>query len=109
MGPPIDIPGTVRAEIRTLLQSRGHPAVEVSANDELTATLGLTSMDVLALVPRLNAAFALDPVEEEVAITSVRTVADLVKAYVEVRARRTGSVLDAAAARAATRRHRGKR
>ncbi|HLB13364.1 MAG TPA: hypothetical protein VJM14_00380 [Burkholderiales bacterium] len=78
----------------------------------MTATLGLSSFDVLALVPRLSATLGVDPFKETLAITDVRTVGDLVQAYEGVRApiasgRAAEDPLQASATRAALRRLRG--
>jgi acyl carrier protein len=108
----MDIGEAIRAEIRALLRSRGHLDPQVSASDALTATLGLSSFDVLALVPRLNATLGVDPFRGTLAITDVRTVGDLVQAYEDTRAPiASGPVaagpLHASATRAALRRLRG--
>ena len=75
----------IQAEIRRLLQSRGYPDLAISTNDTLTGTLGLPSLEVLALLPRLNAMFGVDPFAAELAVTDLRTVGDLVRAYSNAR------------------------
>lgn len=105
----MDIAEAIRAELGALLRRLGHPASRISASDGLTTSLGLSSFDVLALVPRLNSALEVDPFKETLAITDIRTVGDLVRAYEAARATRAGSAaadnpLRASANRAARRR-----
>jgi hypothetical protein len=77
----MDIAGAIHAEIGAMLQRFGHSEPRVLASDALTGTLGLASADVFALVPRLNTLLGVDPFRETLAITDVRTVGELVRAY----------------------------
>ena len=96
----------VRAEIRAVLRARGEAAPAISDADALTEVLGLDSAEVLALVPSLNAQLGVDPFKGALAITDVRTVGDLVRAYGPADAHGASAALDAATARAALRRSR---
>lgn len=57
----------------------------VNDGDTLTGELGLESLDLAQIVATLEARTALDPFAERVAITSIRTVGDLVAAYRDTR------------------------
>ncbi len=58
------------------------PAIQaVKDQDRLVADLGLKSLDLAQLVAVLEVRTGLDPFAERVAITSVRSVGDLVAAY----------------------------
>jgi acyl carrier protein len=105
----MDAADTVHAEILALLQRRGEAATRLADDDALTGTLGLDSAEVLALVPRLNARLGVDPFGGGEAITDVRTVGDLVRAYARASAGTGANALDAAAARAALRKARSGR
>jgi acyl carrier protein len=71
----------VRDEIRQLLDERAEPVVTLSDTDNLAADLGFSSMDLAQLVAQLEQRLGEDPFAELVPITSVRTVRDLVDAY----------------------------
>ncbi len=108
----MDVAETIRSEIGALLRRLGHLEPRVSTSDALTTTLGLSSFDVLALVPRLNATLGVDPFKETLAITDIGTVGDLVRAYEAARAAIAGdpaaeNPLHATARRAAQRRLQG--
>lgn len=81
----MDYGEAVRAEIQSLLRSRGHPEPAISAGDALVGTLGLSSVDVLALVPRLNARLGVDPFAGPLQVIELRTVGDLARAYATAR------------------------
>jgi acyl carrier protein len=72
---------TIHAALRGLLRSLGHLEPRTSAGDTLTGALGLSSLDVLALVSRLNATFGVDPFAGPRSVTGLRTVGDLIRAY----------------------------
>ena len=71
----------VRDEIRQLLEERAEPVATVSDMDKLAADLGFSSLDLAQLVAQLEQRVGEDPFAELVPITSVRTVRDLVDAY----------------------------
>jgi len=75
-----EIEETIRLAIADVLRRRGH---EVAPFDEdaLLVTTGLTSLDLAALIARLEQRWKVDPFLEAVPITEVRTVADLCRAY----------------------------
>lgn len=105
----MDILQAVRTEILRVLRERGVDHPKISAQDALIATLGLSSVDVVALVPPLNATLAVDPFAGTLAVTDMRTVGDLVDAYENARSTSPHSsigsdVLRASAKRAEMRR-----
>ena len=59
-----DVERAVRAEILRLLEQQGKPGVGVSADDSLSDTLGLTSLDVVELIVALNARLGADPFKQ---------------------------------------------
>jgi acyl carrier protein len=71
----------VRDEIRQLLDERAEPVATLSDTDNLAADLGFSSLDLAQLVAQLEQRLGEDPFAELVPITSVRTVRDLVDAY----------------------------
>ena len=70
----------VRATIADLLDEQGldNPGIEDEA--KLVDTLGLKSMDIAQVVLTLEDELEIDPFQE-IPITSVRTVGDLIQAY----------------------------
>jgi hypothetical protein len=84
-GKPTDgeIGETIRLAIVDLLQHRGRPVPSFDDHDLLVAT-GLTSLDLAALIARLEQRWKVDPFLEAVPITEVRTIADLCRAYRDV-------------------------
>jgi acyl carrier protein len=111
---PAQIESIVHEKIRVILAERVGAVGRLSGTDKLSATLGLSSLDLAFLVAGLEAELGVDPFAKLVSITSVRSVEDLVKAYQQAffpeLAR--GSEDDAVAAavkRAQIRRTRGKR
>ena len=103
----MDAAEVVRTELRALLRARGESAPALADDDALTGVLGLDSADVLALVPRLNERLGVDPFRGVAAVTGVRTVGDLARAYASAGA--APAALDAATARAALRKARAGR
>ena len=78
------IESIVHSRIRTLLAERAGDVGHISGADKLSATLGLSSLDLAFLVAELEAEFGVDPFVKLVSITSVRSVEDLVRAYQQV-------------------------
>lgn len=76
-----DLEETVRAAVLALARRRNPAIAEVQPAHRLTGELGLKSLDLAELVAGLEMELAIDPFAELVAITSVRTVADLCDAY----------------------------
>jgi acyl carrier protein len=81
-GKPTDreIEETIRLVIAELLRRRGRTVASFTGDDPLMAT-GLTSLDLAALIARLEQRWHVDPFLEAVPITEIRTVADLCRAY----------------------------
>ena len=69
-------------KIRAILSERGAPpAAPLPRAAKLNANLGLSSLDLALLVSELEFELGIDPFAKLVAITSVRTIDDLVNAY----------------------------
>lgn len=83
-GPPTDgeIEETIRRTIVELLERAAKPVPTFDADDDLMST-GLTSLDLAALVAKLERRWKIDPFLEAKTITEVRTVGDLCRAYQE--------------------------
>jgi len=101
----------IHGKIRSVLKERFGEDRAFSAHDKLAATLGLSSLDLAFLVADLEAELGVDPFARLVSITSVRSVADLERAYQQAFFPETGPPpqddgLAAAAKRARTRRQR---
>jgi hypothetical protein len=77
-----EIETTIHQTIADVLQRAGKPLRPFDADDDLVTT-GLTSLDLAALVARLAQRWQADPFLEAKAITEVRTVRDLCRAYQE--------------------------
>ncbi len=76
-----DVTEIVCATILEIVQ-RQHPEMrEVSSEQTLIDELGLVSMDVAELVATLEMKLNIEPFEEDVAISDVKTVGDLCAAY----------------------------
>jgi acyl carrier protein len=75
-----EIEETVRRAIAELLERNDRP-VQPIGNDDLLISTGLTSLDLAALVAKLERIWKVDPFLEAVAITEIRTVGDLCRAY----------------------------
>jgi acyl carrier protein len=108
------IEGIVHDRIGAVLAERVGEVPRLSGTENLSATLGLGSLDLAFLVAQLEAELGVDPFAKLASITSVRTVGDLVRAYQEAffpELQRDGSAHAIAAAikRAQTRRARRKR
>jgi len=70
----------IRRTIVELLERSGRAVPPFEVEDELVAT-GLTSLDLAALVAKLERQWKVDPFLETTSITEVRTVADLCRVY----------------------------
>ena len=76
------IESIVHGRIRAVLAERvGEVGGPLSGTEKLSATLGLSSLDLAFLVAELEAELGVDPFAKLVSITSVRSVEDLVRAY----------------------------
>ena len=108
------IESIVHGRIRAVLAERVGEVARLSSTDKLSATLGLSSLDLALLVAELEAELGVDPFAKLVSITSVRSVDDLVRAYQqaffpELQRREDHAITAAAVKRAQTRRARTKR
>ena len=110
---PGQIESIVHERIRAVLAVRGGEVGRLSGREKLSATLGLSSLDLALLVAELEAQLGVDPFAKLVSITSVRSVDDLVRAYQQALfpelQRREDDTVTAAVKRAQTRRARTKR
>ena len=81
-GPPLaQIEAIVHGRIRSLLAERAGNIGLLSGAEKLSATLGLSSLDLAFLVAELEAELGVDPFAKLIPITSIRSVDDLVEAY----------------------------
>jgi acyl carrier protein len=78
---PMQIESIVHGKIRAVLAERGGAIGHLTGDEKLNATLGLSSLDLAFLVAELEAELGIDPFAKLVSITSVQSVADLVRAY----------------------------
>ena len=104
----------IHERIRAVLAERVGEVGPLSGAEKLSATLGLSSLDLAFLVADLEAELGVDPFAKLVSITSVRSVEDLVRAYQqaffpELRRDAEDDAIAAAVKRAETRRARSKR
>jgi acyl carrier protein len=108
------IESTVHDVIRAILVDRGTHAGCLSGTEKLSATLGLSSLDLACLVAELQTTLGVDPFAKLVSITSIRSVGDLVRAYQkmffpELRSSEENDLIQIAVKRAQIRRARVKR
>ena len=107
------IESIVHERIRAVLAERTSEIPRLSGVEKLSATLGLSSLDLAFLVAELEAELGVDPFAKLVSITSVRSVDDLVRAYQQAffpeLERREDHAITAAVKRAQARRARTKR
>jgi acyl carrier protein len=108
------IESIVHGRIRAILAERVGEVARLSDTDKLSATLGLSSLDLAFVVAELEAELGVDPFAKLVSITSIRSVGDLVRAYQQAffpELERSGEdhALAAAAKRAQIRQARRKR
>jgi acyl carrier protein len=75
-----EIRQTIRRVITEIVERSGR-IVPAFGDDDLLVDTGLASLDLAALVARLERVWRLDPFLEAVAITEIRTVGDLCRAY----------------------------
>ncbi len=75
-----EIRQTIRRVIIEIVERSGHTA-PAFGDDDLLVDTGLASLDLAALVARLERVWRVDPFLEAVAITEIRTVGDLCRAY----------------------------
>ena len=75
------IEAIVHGRIRALLAERVGNVGPLSGAEKLSATLGLSSLDLAFLVAELEAELGVDPFAKLIPITSIRSVDDLVEAY----------------------------
>ena len=78
---PLDIDDVVYAELARFLAASGRAAVPIARGERLIEGLGMTSFELAELVARLNAKLSADPFRTSRALTDVRTVEDLCRAY----------------------------
>ena len=71
---------TIRRVITEIVERSGRTA-PAFGDDDLLVDTGLASLDLAALVARLERVWRVDPFLEAVAITEIRTVGDLCQAY----------------------------
>jgi hypothetical protein len=82
-----EIDATIHHVIGELLGMADRPVPVFDQSHDLVST-GLTSLDLAALVARLTRQWKVDPFLETMAITEIRTVGDLCRAYQDcIRAR----------------------
>ncbi len=79
---PAEIRQTIRRVIIEIVERSGRTA-SAFGDDDLLVDTGLASLDLAALVARLERVWRVDPFLEAVAITEIRTVGDLCRAYRE--------------------------
>lgn len=106
-----DVPSLVRRELLTTLREQGKVVAALADDDALTATLGLSSSDVIALSARLTTRLKLTA---SIRLDDVRTVMDLCRACSSARHGRSHASaemreLDAVRQRAWARARRGPR
>jgi len=75
------IESIVHGRIRAALADRVGEVGPLSGTEKLSATLGLSSLDLAFLVSELEAELGVDPFAKLVSITRGRSVEDLVRAY----------------------------
>jgi hypothetical protein len=75
-----DVERLVHAELRAVLGGHGGPGKTPAGHDRLTG-LGLTSLQLAEIAARLVARLGVDPFARSLALTEVRTVGDLCRAF----------------------------
>ncbi len=78
-----ELEGVICEKIRMLLEERGGDIPAIRGADTLNGALGLSSLDLAIVVAELESALGVDPFSRIVSITSVRSVDDLVEAYLK--------------------------
>jgi acyl carrier protein len=75
-----EIRQTIHRVITEIVERNGRPA-PAFGDDDLLVDTGLASLDLAALIARLERVWRVDPFLEAVPITEIRTVGDLCRAY----------------------------
>ncbi len=78
---PEALRAVIHGKVHSVLKERHGEDRAFSPQDKLSATLGLSSLDLAFLVAELEAELGIDPFARLVSITSVRSVEDLERAY----------------------------
>lgn len=78
-----ELEAVVCEKIRVALEERGGEVPAIHGADTLNGALGLSSLDLAIVVAELESALGVDPFSRIVPITSVRSVDDLVDAYLK--------------------------
>lgn len=78
-----ELEAVIHDKIRMLLDERGGALPAIHGPDTLNGALGLSSLDLAIVVAELESALGVDPFSRIVPITSVRSVDDLVEAYLK--------------------------
>jgi acyl carrier protein len=71
----------IQVEVDLIFEERGLPKRQLSSDNRLNADLTLSSLDLARLCSSLELQTGVDPFQEFVSVTSIRTVGDLVNAY----------------------------
>ncbi|HZS43862.1 MAG TPA: phosphopantetheine-binding protein [Blastocatellia bacterium] len=72
---------TVHEVVRQIVEQKRLTTPEIKNDQRLIADLGFESLDLAQLVAMLEIRLNFDPFSNDVAITSMRTVGDIVDAY----------------------------
>lgn len=78
-----ELEAVIHDKIRVTLEARGGDIPAIHGPDTLNGALGLSSLDLAIVVAELESALGVDPFLRIVPITSVRSVDDLVEAYLK--------------------------
>jgi len=78
-----ELEAVIREKIRAVLEERGGAVPAIRGADTLNGALGFSSLDLAIVVAELESTLGVDPFLRIVPITSVRTVEDLVEAYLK--------------------------
>jgi acyl carrier protein len=78
-----ELEAVIHEKIRMALEERGGGIPAIHGADTLNGALGLSSLDLAIVVAELESALGVDPFSRIVPITSVRSVDDLVEAYLK--------------------------
>jgi hypothetical protein len=77
---PVDVDGVVTDEITRFLREGGKEAVALSDDDRLDGALGLSSMEVTALLTRITKRLPVPGAQQAVLETEIATIGDLRRA-----------------------------
>lgn len=78
-----ELEAVICEKIRMALEERGGDIPAIRGADTLNGALGLSSLDLAIVVAELESALGVDPFSRIVPITSVRSVDDLIEAYLK--------------------------